>query len=236
MRAVILAAGEGRRLGALTTDRPKSLVDVGGRPILERQLEALSGVTEDVLVAVGHGVDPADPRETIERTISVPTDVDLQTLYVPEWAERENAWTCYRALTSRYVDEGDDVLLVCGDVLFSSAAIRRFVQFAEAASGGTRSAVAAVEEYQDEMTAVRWDEEGTITDYGEIAGYREAGLFVLAGDDRRRALRILESNPDAWFPIVFPRVDAKRYVIGDDEQVEINTPAHLSRAERMVPL
>lgn len=35
---VVMAGGEGKRLGALTADRPKPLVEVGGKPILEHIL------------------------------------------------------------------------------------------------------------------------------------------------------------------------------------------------------
>lgn len=52
MKAIIVAAGRGRRLGPETADIPKCMVAVGGRPILHRQLDALAlaGVDEVVIV------------------------------------------------------------------------------------------------------------------------------------------------------------------------------------------
>src|SRR5271169_3249620 len=41
MRAVILAAGRGSRLGALTKDRPKCLVEFANKPLIDRQVLAL---------------------------------------------------------------------------------------------------------------------------------------------------------------------------------------------------
>ncbi|MGA7459896.1 MAG: phosphocholine cytidylyltransferase family protein [Candidatus Korobacteraceae bacterium] len=48
MRAIILAAGRGSRLGHLGDDRPKCFVELDGRPLIEYQLAALrrGGVSE----------------------------------------------------------------------------------------------------------------------------------------------------------------------------------------------
>ena len=40
-RAIILAAGKGSRLLPLTADRPKCLIDLSGRTLLELQLDSL---------------------------------------------------------------------------------------------------------------------------------------------------------------------------------------------------
>ena len=58
MKAMILAAGLGTRLRPLTDDRPKALVEVGGRPLLEIALSRLRafGIRE-VIVNVHHFAD-----------------------------------------------------------------------------------------------------------------------------------------------------------------------------------
>lgn len=55
MNAVIVAAGRGTRLEAVTGGRPKCLTDVGGRPLIESALDALEahGVKETAIV-LGH--------------------------------------------------------------------------------------------------------------------------------------------------------------------------------------
>ncbi len=52
--AVLLAAGEGARLGR----RPKALLELGGVPLILRQLIALSGAgVDEVVVVLGHHAD-----------------------------------------------------------------------------------------------------------------------------------------------------------------------------------
>ena len=52
MKAVIIAAGYGTRLGDLTKKIPKSLIDINGKSILKRQIESLQskGITEIIIV------------------------------------------------------------------------------------------------------------------------------------------------------------------------------------------
>src|SRR5579864_2884807 len=58
MKAMILAAGLGTRLRPLTDDRPKALVEVGGRTLLEIALARLNsfGIRE-VIINVHHFAD-----------------------------------------------------------------------------------------------------------------------------------------------------------------------------------
>src|SRR6056297_3018283 len=54
-QAVVLAAGEGRRIRPLTRYQPKPMLRIAGRPILEYPLDALAdNDVESVVLVVGH--------------------------------------------------------------------------------------------------------------------------------------------------------------------------------------
>ena len=55
MYALIIAGGEGERLRPLTSDRPKPMIPVAGKPILEYQIERLAGQgVSDVILLCGY--------------------------------------------------------------------------------------------------------------------------------------------------------------------------------------
>jgi len=55
MKAFILAAGVSRRLYPETYNTPKCLLDVGGKPIINYQLEALENIgIQDVTMIIGY--------------------------------------------------------------------------------------------------------------------------------------------------------------------------------------
>ena len=57
MQAVIMAAGEGRRMRPLTLELPKPLIKVAGKPILEHILDALPPEIDEVILVVGYKAD-----------------------------------------------------------------------------------------------------------------------------------------------------------------------------------
>lgn len=54
MKAIILAAGSGTRMGALTENLPKGMLNVNGKTVIERQLEVLREIgVNDIIVVTG---------------------------------------------------------------------------------------------------------------------------------------------------------------------------------------
>ena len=63
MKGIILAAGKGSRLNGTIGDKPKCLLRVGGKTLVERQVEALESVgIEDIAMVVGCQAE-ASPAE-----------------------------------------------------------------------------------------------------------------------------------------------------------------------------
>ena len=122
MRALILAAGLGSRLGKRTHDRPKALVEIGGRPILDYQLTALleCGI-HDVGIVVGYS------GESIKRFCN--TWVENRSLRISffenvDYEKTNSAYSFW--LAQHWVLQGTYVHLNC-DVLFPSSLLKRLI-------------------------------------------------------------------------------------------------------------
>ena len=225
MKPVILAAGEGSRIGEETSDLPKWFLEVGGRHIYDYQLEALSRFFDEAIVVLGYGFSK---HETPEEIIPEYEDIQITPLFYPDWKVTENAGTAAFALNQ--VEDQEDLLLICGDIIFDKAFLSSVIADYNDSEGN--SAVAAFEGIQGQKTAVALDQEQKITDYGKIEGHEEAGVFILNADHLERAADIWSENPDEWFPIVFPEADSVGIFVNEGIHFEINHPTDLERAER----
>jgi len=54
MQVVILAAGNGKRMGDITQKVPKPMIKIKGKPILEHKIRALPKEIDEVIIVVGH--------------------------------------------------------------------------------------------------------------------------------------------------------------------------------------
>jgi phosphoenolpyruvate phosphomutase len=110
VHAVVLAAGSSPELGDLTADRPKAMLDVKGKSILARQVEALNGVgIKDIAVVVDWKKEA----------------VDLPNLRVYT-AERSAGEVASLMAASDELDRRTVVLY--GDILFDRTILERLLQ------------------------------------------------------------------------------------------------------------
>ena len=116
MKAVLLAAGEGVRLMPITATRPKHLIKVGGKPILQFCLEAVkqAGITEAVIVTHYMG-------EAIRSYFGDGAKLGLKLSYVEQKAILGTGNAA--SVAEPYV-EGDFVL-VYGDLLFGQDTVKQ---------------------------------------------------------------------------------------------------------------
>jgi choline kinase len=119
MKAIILSAGQGSRLGHLVDDKPKCLIDFNGRSLLDRQLDTLeaNGVHEAVVVTGFHD-------ELVQAAIAARSGGPaVRTIYNPFYKVADNTGSLYMARE----ELAGDCLVWNGDTLVSNALMRRVV-------------------------------------------------------------------------------------------------------------
>ena len=117
MKAIILSAGQGSRLGHLVDDRPKCLIDFNGRSLLDRQLDTLdaNGVGEAVVVT---GFHDELVNEAIGRRSGGPS---VRTIFNPFFKVADNTGSLYMARE----ELSGDCLVWNGDTLVSRSLMKR---------------------------------------------------------------------------------------------------------------
>ena len=102
MKAIFIAAGRGSRLGSLTEDLPKPLVDINGKSIIERQIELLRKKNiDDIIIVTGY------KKEKFEFK-------NVKYIFNPNFLIDEQAGSL---MSARQKFSGD-VLIMFGDILF----------------------------------------------------------------------------------------------------------------------
>jgi choline kinase len=120
MKAVILSAGQGKRLMPLTADNPKCLVNIEGQSIIEWQIDELhNGGIEQVSVVVGYQADRV--RQLLNSRYH---SQRVHALFNPTYAWADNLFSCWVARA----EMDDEFILLNGDTLFEAAVLRRLLQ------------------------------------------------------------------------------------------------------------
>jgi len=119
MKAIILSAGQGRRLMPLTESIPKCCLRLEGKSMLEWQIDTLAATgVEEVVVVTGFGHDAVE--NVIRRVRGIP----VRTLYNPFYSLSDNLGTCWLARG----EMDAPFVLINGDTLFELAVIDRLLK------------------------------------------------------------------------------------------------------------
>ncbi|MDH3518851.1 MAG: phosphocholine cytidylyltransferase family protein [Myxococcales bacterium] len=192
MKAIILSAGQGRRLLPMTAERPKCLLPVDGdQSMLSMQLGALArcGI-ERASVVVGFGAAAVE-AQLAERPVP---GLAVETLFNPFFASSDNLVSCWLARSLMH----DDFLLLNGDTLFEDAVLERLLEAPPAPIAVTIDRKTA---YDDDDMKVGLDANGRLLAIGKdlpaptvgaesigLIAFRESGAKIFA-DELGRVIR-----------------------------------------------
>ncbi len=119
MKVIILAAGQGSRLRPLTDDRPKCMVEVNGRSIIERQLDTMHSCgikDEDITIVAGYRNDAL--KNKFQNTAI--------HFIVNEAFETTNmvySLMCAR----RLMEKEEDIIISYGDIIYEESVFQKIL-------------------------------------------------------------------------------------------------------------
>lgn len=123
MRALILASGIGKRLYPLTKDKPKALLEIGGKTLLERHIQNLNNCgVSDIVIVVGRFAD------RIEQALGA----DIKYIYNPFDNISNNLVSVWLARN----EIKDGFILIYVDVLYDNQILQRLLTIEEDISIG----------------------------------------------------------------------------------------------------
>ena len=116
MKALILAAGRGTRLGDIAKSIPKCLIKIGKKTIVEHQIDALkSNNIEDISIVIGHHAD---------KVIEAARNKGIK-FYINKDYEKTGM---LESLFCAKKEMNDSMILLYGDVIFKADLIKRLLE------------------------------------------------------------------------------------------------------------
>jgi len=228
--AIILAAGNGRRMGRLTADRPKCLLEVDGHSLIDRQIASLAACgIRDVTVVIGYCGDEVRAR------------LGDRVNYVENRRYRDTN-SLYSLWLARHRLAGGGLILNA-DVLVPTVLIKRLLR-----SRGEDAVLIDCGRPlgAEEMKVKRWL--GYVVDFGkelppEQADGENVGIAKFGVQGGRHLIRHLEAltvggHERAWAPLAFRAFAQERPLravpTGGLPWTEIDFPEDLERARRVI--
>ena len=238
MIGVILAAGMAKRLRPLTDTKPKCLLEVGGRTLLERTVNAMqqAGVNEFVVVT-GYRADQI--REFLF------THYPQSTVHFLHNADYEHNNNIYSLWMAGEIVRGREFLLMDSDILCDPAAVVRIANEPESALAVNRH------ELGEEEMKVVVDDSLCITEISKTCRPEDAmgesvGIEKITAAYSEALFRELdqmivqEKLIDIFYERAFERLIPQGHtfrVVDTTEyfSYELDTPEDFERAQQLMP-
>ena len=243
MIGVILAAGMAKRLRPLTDTKPKCLLKVGNRTLLERTVRAMqqAGITEFVVVTGYRGDQIRSFLENLE-----PLDnLEKPTFHFLHNADYEHNNNIYSLWMAGEVVRGKDFLLMDSDILCDPAAVVCIAQMQEPALALNRH------ELGEEEIKVIVDADGHITEINKTCNPADAigesvGIEKMTAAYSEAIYKELdqmitkEGLIDIFYERAFERLIPQGYTFKvvdttDYFSYELDTPEDFQRAQELIP-
>ena len=238
MIGIILAAGMAKRLRPLTDTKPKCLLEVGKRTLLERTVDAMAatGITEFVVVTGYRG-------EMIREWISTHSPVGEWTfIHNADYEHNNNIYSLWLALQQVH---GQEVLLMDSDILCDPQAVMAVATQQESALALNRH------ELGEEEMKIVVDKDNRITEISKTCRVEDAvgesvGIEKMTADYSEALFRELdqmilkEGLIDIFYERAFERLIPQGYSFKvvdttDYFSYELDTPEDFHRATELLP-
>lgn len=203
MQAIILAAGMGKRLGQLTKDNTKCMVEVGGVRLVERALRILDkkGLSRIIMV-VGY---------QHENLMAFVNELDIRTpieFIINDVYDKTN--NIFSLALAKEQLGSEDTLLLESDLIFEESVIDLLLE-------DERDTLVLVDKFENWMdgTCVVVDEEDNILDFipGKLLKYSEKAHYY-------KTVNIYKLSADFSRNVYVPFLEAYAKVMGNNEYYE----------------
>ena len=234
--ALLLAAGSGNRLQPLTDSIPKCLIEINGRPILERLIDNLcDNGFKRLVIVVGY------MHHCIRRFVNeYAGDLTIEFITNPLYQTTNNIYSLW--LARNKIQES--FLLVESDLVFESSQLEGLLY-------PNKIAISRMQPWMN-GTTITIDSLNRVQAFGmggngytEITRYKTVNIYSLSDSTWRKVVERLElhiysGKVNEYYEVVFKEMIADGSLSMDgvffdpERWYEIDTPADLENAERIL--
>lgn len=224
MKAVILAAGKGVRMQPLTNDRPKQMVEVLGRPIIDYILEILPDEVDQIILVIGYQGEKL--RQYLGNTWR-----GQEIIYI-EQKELKGPYAA-TLLARPYLDPKERFFVIFADDFYDKDCLKSVLLH-------PRAMIVHEAEHPERFGVVTADADGKIVNIEEKPAQPQTNLVVTGAYLFDRHVFEYEpephSNGEYYFPPVITKMikDYPTYIERAKVWIPIGYPEDIKKAEKAI--